>query len=55
MELATPQQTPGDVGGLKGRALGRRVCGQITRHGDQDVAAFVRVAPLAELANAAII
>ena len=54
MELSTPQQAPGDVGGLEGRALGRRVCGQITRHGDQDVAALVGVAPFAELAYAGL-
>ena len=52
MELAAAQQALRDVGGLKRRALGRRMGGKVARDGDQDVPALLGVAPLAELPHA---
>ena len=52
MELAAPQQSLRDIGGLKHRAFRRRMGRKVTCHGDQDVAARIGVGPLAELSNA---
>ena len=43
------QQLAGNFGGLVASAFGREVRREIARHGDQDMAAFVGVAPLLEL------
>ena len=52
MELAAAQQPLRDVGGLKRRALGRRMGCKVARHGNQNVPARIGVAPFAELPHA---
>ena len=42
----------GDVGGLEGASLGRRMGGEVARDGDQDMAALVGCAPFLILAHA---
>ena len=54
MEFTAAQQSLRDVGGLKRRALGRRMGCKVARHRDQDVPALIGVAPLAELPHACL-
>ena len=54
MQLATPHQAAGDVGCLQRRAFGRRMGRQIAGNRDEDVPAFVRVPPRAELPDSSL-
>jgi hypothetical protein len=49
MQLAAPYQTPGNIGRLQRRALGRRMRREIAGDRDEDAPAFIRVAPEGEL------
>src|SRR5947209_3160016 len=51
MKRRAAHQTSCDLGGLLGRALGRSMSCEITCHGDEDVPALSRVAPLRELSH----
>ena len=52
VQPAAAHEAPGDVGGLEGASLGRRVGGEVARDGDQDMAALVGCAPFLVLAHA---
>ena len=49
MQLVAPHQTPGNIGRLQRRALGRRMRREIAGDCDEDAPAFIRVAPDGEL------
>jgi hypothetical protein len=51
VQLTAAQQLAGDLGGLVGSTFGREVRREIARHGDQDMAALVGVAPFVELSH----
>jgi hypothetical protein len=44
MQLVAPHQTPGNIGRLQRRALGRRMRREIAGDHDEDAPAFIRVA-----------
>ena len=52
VQPAAAHEAPGDVGGLEGTSLGRRMGGEVARDGDQDMAALVGCAPFLVLAHA---
>ena len=54
MKLATAEQALRNIGCLKRRTLGGRMGGKVARRRDQDVAALIGVAPLAELPHACL-
>src|SRR5215207_8170240 len=54
VKLATAHQALRNIGCLECRALGGRMCCKVARHRDQDVAALIDVAPLAELSHACL-
>ena len=52
MQPPAAHEALGDVGGLEGASLGRRMGGEVARDGDQDMAALVGCAPFLVLAHA---
>jgi hypothetical protein len=54
VQPAAAHEALGDVGGLEGASLGRRMGGEVARDCDQDVAALVGCAPFLVLAHACL-